>query len=298
MKMSTPRTGGPASPPTPRFKGRIRRTGRELLRGLYLLPRLPAGHLGLCATPSFVVVGAQKAGTTSLFRYLARLPGVTSPWMKEIHFFDLHWEKGLPWYRAHFPLMLPGRARFTGEASPYYLFHPRVPERMAEVLPGARILVLLRNPADRALSHYHWEVAYGNERLSFRAAIRREEEILPRETDRLEQEGGYRSFAHQHASYLSRGRYAEQLARWLAWFPKEQLLILKAEKFFSRTGETMGEVQAFLDLPVSGAQAFPVHRQGRYERDTDVPRAELLEYFSPLNEELGDLLGMNFEDWG
>jgi hypothetical protein len=248
--------------------------------------------------PSFVVIGAQKAGTTSLFRYLARHPAVTPPRLKEIHFFDLHWERGLPWYRAHFPLTIRGGPPLTGEASPYYLFHPRVPERMARVLPQAKLLVLLRNPVDRAISHYQWEVRYGNEPLSFREAIGREEHLLPRETTRLQEEDGYTSFLHQHGSYLARGRYVEQLQRWLHWFRRDQILVLKAEAFFHRTGEAMATVRAFLELPEGRLQAYPIHRQGRYSGGLNVERKELTGYFRPHNEALEKLLGMDFSDWG
>jgi hypothetical protein len=244
-----------------------------------------------------VVVGAQKAGTTSLFRYLAKHPGVSAPRFKEIHFFDLHWRKGPAWYRAHFPGTVNRTGQITGEASPYYLFHPRVPKRMAEILPEAKILVLLRNPVDRALSHYHWEVEYGNERSSFREAIVREPEVLSRETARILNEEGYRSFAHQHASYLARGRYAEQLRRWLLHFQRDQVLVLTAEALFAKTAESMARIQKFLGLPQIGAQGYPIHRKGRYQRETDVPREELAEYFRPFNEELEKLLNMDFSLW-
>jgi hypothetical protein len=243
------------------------------------------------------VIGAQKAGTTSLFRYLAEHPAVTPPRLKEIHFFDQHWERGVPWYRAHFPLTILGGPHFTGEASPYYLFHPRVPERMARVLPDAKILVLLRNPVDRAISHYQWEVRYGNERLTFRDAIGREEHLLPRETARLREEDRYRSFLHQHGSYLARGRYAEQLQRWFHWFPRDRILVLKAEDFFQRTGEAMATVRLFLDLPEAGPQAYPVHRQGKSGGGLNVDRKELAGYFRPHNAALEKLLGLDLSDW-
>lgn len=287
----------PALLPTPTLKGRLRRSGREALRSLYLLPRLPSAHLKRRLLPSFVVVGAQKAGTTSLFRYLADHPVVQAPRFKEVHFFDLHWKKGPVWYRSHFPRIPGDRGRITGEASPYYLFHPRVPERMASVLPQAKILVLLRNPVDRALSHYHWEVGYGNERLSFREALERETEILPRETARILEDDGYRSFAHQHASYLARGRYAEQLRRWLDAFPREQILVLTAEDFFAKTAEAMTRAQRFLGLSEIGGRGYPVHRKGRYKRNVDIPREELADYFRPFNQELEELLKMGFSRW-
>lgn len=282
---------------SPPLRGSLRTRGREILRSAYLLPRLPAGHLGLCSLPSFVIVGAQKAGTTSLFRYLAQHPGVTAPRLKEIHFFDLHWDRSVGWYRAHFPLSVSGGTVFTGEASPYYLFHPRVPERMFRVLPEAKILVLLRNPVDRALSHYHWEVRYGNETLPLSEAMAREADLLPRETARLLSEEGYRSFLHQHASYLSRGHYAEQLEGWMEHFPRTQILVLLAEELFARPGEVMAEVQAFLELPRAGARDYPVYREGSYRGRVDVTREELREYFEPHNQKLERLLGLDLTGW-
>lgn len=282
------------------WRGRLRSGARGLLRELYVLPRLPAAHLGLCPLPSFLIIGAQKAGTTSLFRYLAQHPGVRAPRLKEIHFFDLHWHRGPAWYRAHFPLSRPQRPVVTGEASPYYLFHPLAPERAAALLPGARAIALLRNPVDRAFSHFHWEVRYGNERLSFGQAVRRErEELAPLLAggEGASGLGGFDSPSLRFGSYLARGVYAPQARRWLDHLGPDRLLFLKAEDLFANPAGTFGRVLEFLQLPPEPGIRFQVHNPGRYAGDADVPREELVELFRPHNRELAGLLGMDLHDW-
>lgn len=279
---------------TPGWKGRLRIRTREALRTLYVWSRLPAAALNRCALPAFAVIGAQKAGTTSLFRYLAHHQDVTAPRLKEIHFFDLHYAKGMRWYAAHFPVR---RGAFTGEASPYYLFHPRVPERMARHLPDIKLIALLRNPVDRAWSHYNYEVQYGTERLGFREALERERRVIEQETARLLRNDRYVSHVHQHASYLSRGLYAEQLRRWLERFPRDQILVLKAEEFFDDTRSQFGRVLEFLDLPAVPGGGFSAHNPGRYPGGGDLNREELREFFRPHNAILSELLRADFTDW-
>src|SRR5437763_1646364 len=130
------------------------RTGQFKLRHMTAPVRL---------LPDFIILGAQRAGTTSLYEYIVDHPQVGAASKKEVHFFDRHYTEGVNWYRAHFPPAVrrqrfenrTGKRFLTGEASPYYLAHPMVPERIAAVAPDARFLILLRNPIDRALSHYY-----------------------------------------------------------------------------------------------------------------------------------------------
>src|SRR5579885_2674785 len=125
--------------------------------------------------PDFIIIGTQRGGTTSLYAYLGQHPQIAPAVIKEVHFFDNNYERGVGWYRTQFPFLIEksiakniGQQNFiTGEASPYYLFHPHVPERAAKVVPGAKLIVLLRNPIDRAYSHYYHEVELGHEKLSF-----------------------------------------------------------------------------------------------------------------------------------
>jgi Sulfotransferase domain len=135
--------------------------------------------------PDFLILGAQKAGTTALYAYLRRHPAITGPSWKEVSYFDRHYARGEAWYRGNFPNRLRARDKLVGEASPSYLFHPLGPERARALVPEARLVALVRNPIDRALSHYHHEVALGRERLSFEEALEAEERRLLGEDERL-----------------------------------------------------------------------------------------------------------------
>jgi hypothetical protein len=255
---------------------------------------------GLRLLPGYLIIGAQRAGTTSLHRYLVQHPAVrTMLRTKGVHYFDTNFGQGLAWYASRFPTRLYGwyvrRRRgtrlLTGEASPYYLFHPHVPHRVAEQLPGVKLIVLLRDPVQRAYSHYQHELARGFETLSFEEAIRAEPARLAGETERLLAEPLYNSFAHQHHSYLARGRYAEQLARWRSRFPDEQLLLLSSERFFREPDRAFRRVLEFLELPAFTPAAYQRHNAYDYRQMGESVRARLVEHFREPNRRLYELLG-------
>jgi hypothetical protein len=277
--------GGPWAPP------------RRVSWGRWLPRALTAGRRAL---PDFVILGAQRAGTTSLYEYLAAHPAVLPALVKEVHYFDEHAGRPEAWYRAHFPLRaeLARRGALTGEGSPYYLFQPDGPERLAAALPAARFLVLLRNPVDRAFSHYRMNVRNRVERLGF-------EEALAAEPRRLAAAAGLDPAAallvRQRASYRARGRYAEQLARWRERVPPERLLVLQSEEFLRDTAGVMARVQDFLGLPSHRPAEYPRYHDsagsGRTPaRPAPETRARLLAEFAPHNERLFELLGEQW-DW-
>jgi Sulfotransferase domain len=259
---------------------------------------------GLRLLPSYLIIGAQRAGTTSLHRYLVQHPGVrTMLRTKGVHFFDTGYGRGMSWYASRFPTRLyawyvarrHGVDLITGEASPYYLFHPHVPARVAEHLPGVKLITLLRDPVQRAYSHYQHEVARGFETLPFEEAIEAEPARLAGETERMEADPLYNSFEHQHHSYLARGRYHEQLDRWLARFPREQLLVLSSERFFAEPERTFRRVLAFLDLPPLTPDAFERHNAYDYREMGAEVRARLVDHYREPNRRLYEALG---EDLG
>ena len=245
--------------------------------------------------PDFLILGAQKSGTTALYAYLRRHPEITGPAWKEVSYFDRHYRRGPAWYRGNFPLRAHGA--IVGEASPSYLFHPLAPERAAALLPNALLIALVRDPADRAHSHYHHEVALGREELPFEEALEREEERLAGELERMHDDPGYFSHAWWNHTYLARGRYAEQLARWLDHFPRERLLVLSNEELAERPAETYARVLEFL-----GARP---HRLASYPRvyDRDYPamrpetRLKLAVAYAEPNRRLYALLGRDL-GWG
>ena len=244
------------------------------------------------ALPDFLIIGAQKAGTTALYSYLRRHPEIGGPAWKEVSYFDRHYRRGTGWYRGQFPFRSDGR--IAGEASPGYLFHPLAPERVKETVPDAKLIVLVRNPVERALSHYHHEVALGREPLSFEQAIEAEPERTRGEEERLVREPGYFSHAWWDYTYLARGRYAEQLERWFAVFPREQLLVLASEEMAAEPAQTFARVLDFVGAAPHRLDSFPrVYRQSYAEMRPETRRRLEAEFAEP-NTRLYELLGRDF----
>jgi hypothetical protein len=241
------------------------------------------------ALPDFLIIGAQKAGTTALYSYLRRHPEIGGPAWKEVSYFDRHYRRGTAWYRGQFPFRNDGR--IAGEASPGYLFHPLAPERVKETVPDAKLIVLLRNPVERALSHYHHEVALGREPLPFEEAIDAEPERTRGEEERLVREPGYFSHAWWDYTYVARGRYAEQLERWFALFPAEQLLVLASEEMSAEPALAYSRVLEFLERSPHELRSFPrVYRQ-TYDEMRPETRQRLEAEFEEPNARLYVLLG-------
>jgi hypothetical protein len=241
--------------------------------------------------PDFLILGAQKAGTTALYSYLRRHPSITGPSWKEVSYFDRHYVRGEAWYRGNFPNKARTRGKLVGEASPSYVFHPLAPERVRVVIPNAKLVALLRNPVDRALSHYHHEVALGREPLSFEAALAAEEGRLAGEVERLVAEPSYFSREWWSHTYQARGRYAEQLERWLAVFPREQLLIVPSDDLAAEPAETHARVLDFLDAPPQRLDQYPRVYEREYEPMKPETREQLAAEFEQSNRRLYELLG-------
>jgi hypothetical protein len=155
----------------------------------------------------------------------------------------------------------------TGEGSPYYLFHPLAAERIAAALPGVKVVAMLRDPVERAYSHWVHETERGFEQLSFEDAIEAEPGRLAGEAERILADPTYRSFAHQHHAYAARGEYAPQLRAYLGRFPREQLLVQPMEGFFDDVDAGYRSVLRFLGLPERSLE--------RYVRLNARPRAPM-----------------------
>jgi len=241
------------------------------------------------ALPGLVILGAQKSGTSSLHHYLTQHPQVISPLRKEVHYFDLNYARGEGWYRAHFGRV--GEPGLNLDSSPYYLFHPCVPDRLHAVLSDAKLVVLLRDPVRRAYSHYWHEHDKGREKLSFEEAIRAEPERLGDSEQRLARGEIQVSREHQLHSYLARGCYAEQLERWFARFPREQFLVLRFEELAAEPLATLNRTLAWMGLePLAQARTEP--RNTRSYPPLEPATAERLrEYFAPHEARLRALLG-------
>jgi hypothetical protein len=252
--------------------------------------------------PEFLIIGAQRCGTTSLYEYLCQHPGVAPASVKEVHFFDINYHRGLNWYKGHFPSSLHcrvvsavrGRTIITGEASPYYLFHPHAPGRIRDTLPGVRLIAVLRNPVDRAYSHFHHALARGEESLSFEEALDREAARLAPEREKLLQDPTYHSPSYQNHSYLARGMYADQLKTWFNQFPREQLLILNFEETMRHWAEASARLLEFMGLPQWRPRAFPRTNATASAPMDGALRRRLCDFFAPHNERLFAMLGVTW----
>ena len=241
------------------------------------------------ALPDVVILGAQKCGTSSLQGYLVQHPGVIAPLRKEVHYFDLNFERGEAWYRAHFGR--DGEPGLNLDASPYYLYHPAVPARMHALLPDAKLIVLLRDPVRRAYSHYWHERDKGRETLSFEDAIAAEPGRLGQAEAQLASGEIESSREHQLHSYLARGRYAEQLERWLAAYPRERLLVLRFEDFVGAPLAGLNRTLEYLGLPPMTTLDLEARNTRKYPPMSDETAARLREYYAPHNRRLETLLG-------
>jgi len=278
---------------------------RRLVRARLNVRRLTARFRLL---PDFVILGGQRCGTSSLYKYLSRHPEIAPSLRKEIEYFTVDYARGEKWYRAHFPLRIRrlvhramGRKLLSFEATPDYLFDPRAPERLRELLPHARLIVLLREPVARAFSHYHHMARLGLEDLSFPEAIAAEKDRLAGQLREMQDNPLSRVVPFRRFSYVTRGMYAEQLERWFEQFPREQFLILRASDFFSDPRTVLERILDFV-----GAEPWAPTEFRNYSYTTtpsvnpDIPGplAHLLaERFEDPNRRLEELLGIDLA-WG
>jgi hypothetical protein len=249
--------------------------------------------------PGFLIVGAQRCGTTSMYRTLSQHPAVRKAVLhKGVHYFDMNYERPIGWYRAHFPLAAGiGRARpaagqpLTFESSPYYMFHPLAADRIATDLPDVKLLVLLRDPVERAYSAYAHERARGFESEPFERALELEASRLDGEATRIAVDPGYLSHSHQHHAYVGRGQYIEQLERLERLFGRERIHVVDSGDFFVKPEPVYDSVLDFLGLARGEYPAFERHNaRSRSAMPSDL-RSALDAHFHPYDERLTAWLG-------
>ncbi|MCG2634851.1 MAG: sulfotransferase domain-containing protein [Gammaproteobacteria bacterium] len=252
------------------------------------------------ARPDFIIIGAQKSGTTSLYSWLARHPQIRPSFVKEVHFFDGgldpavdSYQKGEPWYRAQFPLrrsLQPDKLTF--EASPLYLFNPLTARRIYDWLPEIKLIAVLRNPTERAISHYFHMKRRDREPLAIADALRAEQ-------GRLAQVIAAKDFKNErfiHNSYKSRGLYRVQLERYFELFQRQQILVLESETLFAEPTAVLRTVFEFLEVD-SGCQIGHVkpHNVGSNRSQVDGAVYDYLDqYYCTHNQALYQLVGTDY----
>ncbi|MGE0665631.1 MAG: sulfotransferase [Sphingomonadales bacterium] len=247
--------------------------------------------------PDCLLIGAKRAGTSSLYQNMIQHPRINAAGRKEVHYFDLNHHLGPNWYRSFFAPPTPGEPTLNVDATPYYLFHPAVPARVKALLPDARFIALLRDPVERAWSEYMHSRQRGLETLGFSEAIEAEGSRLRGEEERILADPRYLSHAHRYQAYQARGLYARQLARWFEHFPRDRFLLLQAEDLQRNPAEMFGRVVEFLGLP--NTTSIKPHWQNSTRGKSDMPAADrdrLRRFFEPANAELRAIAGLEF-DW-
>lgn len=250
--------------------------------------------------PGFLIVGAQRCGTTSMYRALSQHPLVLKAVLhKGVHYFDEHYDRGMVWYQAHFPLKARARhagrpaaaAAMTFESSPYYMFHPLAAQRISKDLPDVKLLVLVRDPVERAYSAHAHELARGYETEPFERALELEPSRLAGEAERMAADPAYLSHSHQHHGYRARGRYIEQLERLERLFGRDRIHVVDSAAFWADPQPSFGAVLDFLGLPRSAHIEFARHNARPRAPIPETLRKELREYFRPYDERLAGWLG-------
>lgn len=256
--------------------------------------------------PDYIVIGCKRGGTTSLFNYLVDHPGILrmypmSRGLKSTDFFFKREGRSIRWYRSHFPseryrrrlAKKIGYRAVSGEASPYYVWDPRVAAKLRAVAPDTKCILLLRDPAKRAWSHFQERSENHTEPLTFAQAIEAEDDRLEGELEKMLADPDYYSEAHDFFSYRSRGVYAPQIRNWLEHFPREQLLVIYAEDLYRDTTETFGQVCDFLGVPrapmatTKGYNSMP----GSKDEPPKNVMQELRDFYAAMQPELEDLVG-------
>lgn len=263
--------------------------------------RLP---IRLYAEPDFLIIGAQKAGTSSLYEWLTSHPDVLSARTKELHFFDRHRaDDSIDAYWPNFPLRarmfilsrLRRRQVVTGEATPMYLVDPRIPGLVHSHLPSVKLIVILRDPVDRAVSQYWMELNRGNETLSLDGALRAECERIRGDKLALER-GEPAPQAFRTGSYVLRGRYADQLENWLEYFSSSQILVVEFTDLCNQPAEVYRTALEFLgvDPQIAPLPAFKTVNAGAKQQPAEETLVWLREMFYSSNERLAELTGIDY----
>lgn len=294
----------PTTSATRRVAGVVKRAGSGVFR---LIGSATASSRPL---PDFLLIGTKRGGTTSLYYDILKLPQVVTLFpsakrlpkaneTKGVHYFDSNYARGERWYRSHMPSVSSrrraelelGKPVVVGEASPYYLFHPRAAERAAALVPEVRLVVLLRDPVLRTYSHWKERRRNGAELLGFAEAVLAEDSRLAGEEERLRSDPSYYSYAHEQQSYVTQSRYARALRPWAELFGMDRILVLASEEYYAEPAVTMAKIADFLGIDfVPQAQAEHLNAAAGDDIAPET-RDRLAVLFSEDNVDLETMIG-------
>ncbi|PIP80035.1 MAG: hypothetical protein COW84_07425 [Gammaproteobacteria bacterium CG22_combo_CG10-13_8_21_14_all_40_8] len=243
--------------------------------------------------PDFMIIGAQKCGTTSLFNYICQYStNFKPPLVKETQFFTQNYAKGLDYYYAHFPLF-KSPTQITGEASPTYLFFKKAAKRTHLHFPQLKLVVLLRDPVDRAYSHYHFSMRNlpESQKISFEEALEREDKL------NFQTYSDYLSTAEKKSSYKSRGLYADQIEYWLEFFNMENIYFIEADELKKSPDKILTNLFLFLGLKKENSADFnnlKKYNRNSYPNMATKTQGALRKFFQAPNQKLFALLNKTY----
>ncbi|MDC0170587.1 sulfotransferase [Candidatus Nitrosopelagicus sp.] len=258
---------------------------------------LKRGWSGITASsrvlPNFIIAGTVRSGTTSLYNYTCNHPSILPAAYDEIGFFDSNFQLGTMWYQSMFPTKkqmesVQEKTNFclTGEDTPFYFWNKDAIKRISELIPNCKIIMIFRNPVDRAYSNYQLGKRENKEDLSFEKTIEIEKQIINKGTKNLD--------FSEPRTYLIKSLYSIQLKNWLTSFSKDQLYFLSTEQLSSKPNETMSGIFNFLGLPGHTLSEFKKEKKAIYPEMNISTRNDLLKFFKSYNNELFSLIGKNF----
>ena len=250
--------------------------------------------------PDFIIIGTVRSGTTSLYYNICQHQCVLTAAYDELGFFDSNYHLGLNWYRSLFPTLfskwvVKQKTQFaiTGEDTPFYIWNPLVAKRILKIIPNVKLIVLFRNPVDRAYSNYHLAVREGSENLSFEDAIQSELDSL--KNSKIKSDDDVKKYTVPR-SYIAKGFYADQLKIWLKLFKSKQLFITSTEDFESNANNTLNKIYDFLEIPQINLKNLEKHKVASYPPMKDETRKFLVDLYKIHNEELFRMISKEF-DW-
>ncbi len=246
--------------------------------------------------PDFFIIGVVRSGTTSMYHYLDQHPSIVKSAYDELGFFDDNFRLGWTWYKTLFPTVITREIvkRKTGkfltfDDTPFYIYNEDVAKKIKNYFPNTKLIVILRNPIDRAYSNYHLGVRMGDEKRTFEQAV--DDEI-----EKIEKYDEIIMDKYISQTYLGRGIYVKQLEIWKKYFPTSETKILESNKFSHNIKETMNEIFRFLDLPDHTIRNLEKKNVAEYPPMKIETRQKLCNFFSEHNEKLYDMLKIRY-DW-
>ncbi len=240
-------------------------------------------------SPDFLIIGAPKAGTTSLYKHIASHPQVLLPHKKELDFFSRFYDYGADWYLAQFPSITDYDEYITGEATPYYLSFTEVPSRVYKLFPEVKLIVLLRNPVEQIISYHYHKLNHGIYQKNLEKAIH--EELKP--IDDLSEEQIMELLIPERFGLMV-CLYYYHLKRWFQYFPRENFLIIKSEDFFNNPEKYVQQTYQFLGLAEYQLKEYRKVNVGHYPMISDEIKNYLADYCRPHNRKLEQFLVREF----